>query len=689
MSRKPARRARATGAPQFARRAAGDFAALALLSTLLVVAVAYAATVPPTSFALPASDNRPEFTLRNVYGVERNAAGAYRWTMPEAWFTVRLDAPGTYRVTVTLQESPLVPAPREMTLVAGKAEVSFPLTAAPRAYSIDYRAEPGAPGPADWRELTVVLRTSPFTAPGDPRALGVILTRVEVMPVSGPSPWNPGLLIPNVLLAALLYGAARLAGARVLLASAVTGAAVGLVALLAVGARASALYLAYQPLAQPAIVAGWALLCASAPLAARARPVAASPTRRLAWLLAGGAALRLPLLFLPGYDVGESVVWSRVVNAVGIGGAYSATYPGRVNWYHYQPFYLYVLRLTGAISTWAGLDIPSSRWLVEALLKFWLAATEVALGYLIYRFVARRAPVGQALWATAAYLFNPALVWNTAYWGAVDAFHAFFLSAALFAAAEQRVWRSWPLATLAVGTKLLALPGALATLPVALRRAGPRRLAVAFIASVVTALALAAPVLARGQLPAMVRATLGNLGDRPVVSANAHNVWWLLTLGDGWRSDTNVLFLGISYRVAGLALFSAFAVWALARLWRRPDGVVAICGTGALLTFAFAMLTTEVHENWIYPIFAPLVVVAALDRRYRPLYVALAVSFLANLVLHDRPLYHLLEDRGLGRPLEVARLLNAAARTALFAWWIWLWRRGSARDTTTSLTVRA
>lgn len=657
------------------RPAAADLAALGLLAAVLILALAYAAGLPPTRLSSPVGDARPAVTLRNVYGVEHNALGAYRWTMPEAWFTVRVNAPGAYRVTVALQDSPLVGTPREVTLVTATNQASFPLTGTPRPYTIDYRAVPGAPEPSDWRELTVVLRTSAFVALGDPRQLGVILTRIDVAPVDTPGPWNLALLLPGVLLLTLLYVAIRLTGARPALASAVAGLVVALYAILALTARDAALYLAYQPLARPASIAGIALLCAGAPLAARAREAGRSPRWRLAWLLAGATAVRLPLLFVPGYDVGESVVWSRVVNAVGIGGAYSATYPGRVNWYHYQPFYLYVLRLTGAIASWFGLDTEPSRWIVEALLKGWLVVAELALGYLLYRFVARQTTADLALWATALFLFNTALIWNTAYWGAVDAFHAFFLSAALFAGVEHRPIRSWSLATLAAGTKLLALPGALAIVPVALRRERPRRLLLALAASIVTALALSAPILARGELLPMIRATVSNLGDRPVVSANAHNLWWLVTGGDGWRSDTQVLLFGITYRVAGLALFTAFTLWALVRLWRRPDGVVAICGTGALLTFAFAMLTTEVHENWVYPIFAPLAAVAVFDRRYRPLYAALAVTFLANLVLHDRPLYHFLEDRGLGGLLGAARLLNAGARTALLGWWVWLWSR--------------
>ena len=98
--------------------------------------------------------------------------------------------------------------------------------------------------------------------------------------------------------------------------------------------------------------------------------------------------------------------------------------------------------------------------------------------------------------------------------------------------------------------------------------------------------------------------------------------------------------------------------------------------------FAFCLLTTEVHENWAYPLFAPLVVAAALDRRYRPLYAVVSLTFLANLALHDPPLFALLGD-GVLAPARPIRLVNSALQCALLAYWLWLALRPAPCHATT------
>lgn len=396
----------------------------------------------------------------------------------------------------------------------------------------------------------------------------------------------------------------------------------------------------------------------------------ATPRLALALLLLVAALVRLPLLLTPGYDVHDYRVWARIVSETGVGGAYGATYPPPVSWFNYPPLYLYALRATGLVYHALRPDGAWDDQLLAALLKAGPVAAELALGLLLYRFVSRHRTARLALGAAAAYLLNPAIAWNTAYWGGIDAFHALFLTAALCAATERRPALAWPLATLAVGAKLLALPGALAAVPPALRGRSLRRVPPAALVAIGVGLLLAAPVLLRGQFGALVDAMFRNLGNMPVASANAHNLWWLVTLGDGWRPDTTPVAPGLDYRRVGLLLFALCPAAALLALWRRPGGRVAILNTGAFLGYAFFILTTEAHENWPFAAFAPLVAVAALRPRagYRALYAALSLTFLFNLALHDPPLRDLLGP-GFDGIAGALGLVNAAAQCALFGWW--------------------
>ena len=401
----------------------------------------------------------------------------------------------------------------------------------------------------------------------------------------------------------------------------------------------------------------------------------AGTRRGLVVLLLLATLVRLPLLLTPGFDVVAYKIWARVVYAVGISGAYGADYPPEPGSapYHYGPVYLHILRATGLL--YIALR-PGGDWhdqLLAALLKLSPVVAELLLGLLIWSFLQTRVTANAALTATAAYLFTPGLIWNTAYWGGIDAFQALFITAALLATVGSATTLAWPLATLAVCAKLTALPGALAVVPGALRTRSPRGLALATLAASATALLVVSPIILYGQANTLLGGIFGHLDIYAETSFNTHNLWWLVTWGQGTLPDTTVVAFGLDYRMVGRALFIVAAAPALFLLWRLPADAPRLFATSAYLTFAFCMLTTGVHENWAYTLFAPLLLAAALDRRYRPLYAALAVTFLVNLFLEDPPLHRFVADWLTVRyAIRAARLLNAVAQCALLGWWIWL-----------------
>ena len=406
------------------------------------------------------------------------------------------------------------------------------------------------------------------------------------------------------------------------------------------------------------------------------RAAASGRERRiLALLLLGAFLIRLPLLLTPGFDVVAYKIWAHVVAQVGIGGAYGATYPPEPGSapYHYQPLYLYVLRAVGLLY---GALRPGSDWhdqLLAALLKLGPVLVEVALGAIVWRILHARVVPRTALWATAIYLVTPGLIWNTAYWGGIDAFQALFVTLGLWAASAGTFAAAWPLAALAVGMKLTALPGALAVAPAGLRRLGPRRLALALLATIAVTALVIAPIVLRGQTVAMWRGMFDNLDIYAETSFNDHNLWWLVTWGGGARPDTTVAFLGLDYRQIGRALFVAAALPALLALWRAPHDTPRLFAGSAYLTFAFTMLTTGVHENWAYTLFAPLLIAAALDPRYRRLYALLAATFLLNLFLEDPPLHRFVADwMTVRHTIRALRLLNSGVQCGALLWWGWL-----------------
>lgn len=401
--------------------------------------------------------------------------------------------------------------------------------------------------------------------------------------------------------------------------------------------------------------------------------------RAFAVLLAVATLVRAVLLGTPGYDVRDYKVWAQVFFERGMANAYSIQFSPPVPWFNYPPLHLYVLAATGAIYNALA---PTGDWrdqLLAALLKLAPIAADIALGVLMYVMLRRRAGARVALWASAIYLLNPAIIWNTAYWGGIDAFHAFFATWALILVTSSSAWVG-PLAALAVGGKLLAVPELLALVPTAVRRWRSWWFTRILAGGALTGLLLAAPILATGDGGRMLAAMFRNLGNTPVVAANAHNFWWLVTRGDGWRLDTGLAVGSISYRAAGLALWIVVTLFGLRRQWASRSTSDHIMESAAYLGFGFFLFMTEVHENWSFGIFAPLALAAVGSPRLRRIYVALSLTALLNMALQDPPLRDWI-GRGFDENAWKLGIVNAGANVLLFAWWsATLLRDGGPRD---------
>src|SRR5207253_4642937 len=112
----------------------------------------------------------------------------------------------------------------------------------------------------------------------------------------------------------------------------------------------------------------------------------------------------------------------------------------------------------------------------------------------------------------------------------------------------------------------------------------------------------------------------------------------------------------------------AFALLALARALREPS-FGAVFTAGAFTGFGFFMAMTQIHENHMYVVFPLLAVAAAVDRRLWPLYALLAVTWCANMLLHDFDLAESAIAPMLPWPLEAAQRFDALVNTAALAIW--------------------
>ncbi len=261
-ARRPRRRTRrTTGALAFADTPRGEALCLALLALLLTVSLAYVVLRSPPSVASAVDQPQSVIAFRDFYAVERNQATTFRWSKPTSALLVRPEAPGDYRLVLTVQNPPGTPQRALTASVDGAGIGTIQPEASPRDYALPLRVEPSRWIATVGHETIVDLRVAPYAQPGDARALGVVITRLALVPAP-PSlagfalVWGSALLLGAAIYAALrgIAGATRPA----LLALGGTIATYGMLALLS---RDAALVLALLPTARPVLVIGIGVAC--------------------------------------------------------------------------------------------------------------------------------------------------------------------------------------------------------------------------------------------------------------------------------------------------------------------------------------------------------------------------------------------------------------------------------------------
>jgi hypothetical protein len=379
----------------------------------------------------------------------------------------------------------------------------------------------------------------------------------------------------------------------------------------------------------------------------------------------------------PRGDFTHYVAWTRLVTLEGLEHAYRGTYPD--TFAVYGPVVMASYRAAG-LAYRAAVDpafelaqAQASPWLrraIKTVALSWHLAAGLAVGWLVWR---RDGPA----WGTATaacYLANPATVFDVGHWGQPDGALALFAVLAVGWAAAGR----WGSAGAALALAALVKPQAWTLLPlvglVAWRAGGRRAMGLAVAGGLVAAAPVLAPYALAGRLDDLLALPGVVVRAMPVVSGNAHNLWWLIVGVQGSSpvtiADTAPLLGPLSYRAVAAALlvvFLALTTWLVAS--RRAG----LAEGSALWVVGWFALTTQAHENHWY-IALPLLCLA-LPRRPGLLAAAVLLSFtgLLNLALQDPLVLGALELDGMApgtqQVLATARTLNAVAVVCLLTGW--------------------
>lgn len=358
-------------------------------------------------------------------------------------------------------------------------------------------------------------------------------------------------------------------------------------------------------------------------------------------VLVASAAVQLALATLPDTmgDLLEYRSWTRQITSSGLAGAYwpQPASPGSESFVppiDYPPLLPYLFWAIGAaVKAVSPAALDGNDRLLDFLIRLPLIASSLLLAVLVHREVRRTAPAG-ATFALAAIALNPAIVFDTAWWGQADAACALLITGSLVALVRGRPEWAWAMLAAGALVKPFAYPLAPLLALETLRRFGWRRALRSAAAGAATVGAVFLPFLWSGHVAEALRALVTQVDAMPYVSVNAHNLWWLLGRGLPWTFAYARGLGPLSWNTLSLLSWGALYLVVLALLLRSREPR-SLYVAGATVALGFFVLSTHMHENHAFFALPLVALVAAESRPARVLLLVLSAAMLANMALHD------------------------------------------------------
>jgi Gpi18-like mannosyltransferase len=226
--------------------------------------------------------------------------------------------------------------------------------------------------------------------------------------------------------------------------------------------------------------------------------------------------------------------------------------------------------------------------------------------------------------------FNIAFLYDSYLWGQLDIFVDFFVLFALYFALVKKPTASAIAFLMALNCKPQAFP----FLPfflilIGLQIPNIKRLFRLILILFITQVVLILPFVIFGQGASLLNVFASTTGYFPIVSINAFN-FWVLVFVRQYAGDISDLatFMGISYRIWGLALFGLSSLLVLIPVFKNTLRLrkehfsfklrdvsfyaLSVC----MIAFSFFMFTTQMHERYLDAAIVFAGVYAITSKRY-------------------------------------------------------------------------
>lgn len=347
-----------------------------------------------------------------------------------------------------------------------------------------------------------------------------------------------------------------------------------------------------------------------------------SPTIKFLFLII--LLVRIVLISQPSFkiDMGDWQAWTGRLLEVGPLNFYTPNF-----FADYFPFFYFILWIAGEIFAFVFGNSAVFSNIFEVYIKLVSNIFDFATAYFIFLIVKKHSGKW-AGWASLLYLINPSIILNSSVWGQIDSVPTFLFIYSLYFLEEKKSLGKWAILSV---LSFLIKPLNVSAYPLLLIRLAKdypiKKIVLTLLGTVGVFLAIVIPFFPKDPIFGAISHFLTSLNTYPYTSLNAYNFWGIFGF---WKPD-NGFFLGIQFRVIGYILFLAALLMIIipyVKNFKKKLDVKLDYFALALCSFAFFLFLTRIHERHLFPLFALLIVSAAV---YKSKALFLIYSFVAMI----------------------------------------------------------
>lgn len=309
--------------------------------------------------------------------------------------------------------------------------------------------------------------------------------------------------------------------------------------------------------------------------------------------------------------------------------------------------------------TTSGSNVWVNGPMVSLFLRIPSIVADLILSLLIYLLVKKHTNEKSALIALSLFLFNPIILYNSAFWGQIDALPNVFFVACLFFFSNKRYFWSILMFFLSLFMKLSLLPMIVPLFFLLIKTSKSQiKLAVSTLGALVIILILTLPVTTQ-PLMWLVNLLIYHSGSEVfAIAPFGFNFWWVIFRP--WISigPTTSLFqfsqiklyyspyptdqflsIPLSIWADGLFLFSLIPIIFIVVKRKLPHlSVDFIFLIFSLIAFLIFFLLPGMHERYLYPMFPLLATYVGLTGKYLKLFIIFIILNFINLYIVWHPM---------------------------------------------------